>query len=77
MHGIAPYTILDVCEKITSFCQALKNMHTKENCFLFLPQGVLSSRLRCCRESTAVKPTTVSRPMACAYKLGLHSLLWA
>jgi len=34
MHGIAAYTFLNVCEKI-SFCQALKKMHTKENWFLF------------------------------------------
>ena len=26
---------LNVCEKLTSFCQVLKKMHTKENWFLF------------------------------------------
>ena len=28
-------------KKLTTFCQILKTMHTKENWFLFLPQGVL------------------------------------
>ena len=34
IHGIVAYTFLNVCEKITSFCQALKMMQTK-NWFLF------------------------------------------
>jgi len=29
------FTVLNVCEKITSFCRALKEMYTKENWFLF------------------------------------------
>jgi len=28
-------------KKLTTFCQILKTMHTKENWFFFLPQGVL------------------------------------
>jgi len=36
MHWIVAYTFLNVREKkITSFCQVLKKMHTKENWFLF------------------------------------------
>ena len=35
-NGIIAYTFLSKYEKkITSFCQVLKEMHVKENCFLF------------------------------------------
>ena len=40
MHGIVVYTFVNVCEKITSFCQVLKKMHTKENRLFFLHHGV-------------------------------------
>ena len=32
---IAAYTFLNIREKIHQFCQVLKEMHTKENWFLF------------------------------------------
>ena len=31
---------LNICEKITGFCQVLKEVHTKENWFFFLLHGV-------------------------------------
>jgi len=42
MHGIVAYkTCFIYMKKITSFCQVLKEMHTKENCFFFLRHGVV------------------------------------
>jgi len=35
MQVIVAYAFLNVYGKITSFCQVLKKMHTKENWFLF------------------------------------------
>jgi len=41
INRIVAYTFLNVREKITSFCQVLKKMHTEENWFqFFLPHGV-------------------------------------
>ena len=35
IHGNVAYTFFNVCEKITSFCRALKKMDAKENWFPF------------------------------------------
>jgi len=35
MHIIVAYVFLNKCEKFTFFCQVLKDMHPKENWFLF------------------------------------------
>jgi len=41
IYGIVAYTFINVCEKITSFCQVLKKKHAKENLVpFFLPHGV-------------------------------------
>ena len=34
-NGIVADTFLNIYEKFTSFCQVLKELHTKENCFIF------------------------------------------
>jgi len=34
-NGIVAHTFLNIYETITSFCQVLKETHTKENWFLF------------------------------------------
>ena len=38
-------------KKFTSFCQVLKEMHTKENCLIFLPHGVDSGSIHTARRN--------------------------
>jgi len=47
-NGIVAHTFLNIYETITSFCQVLKETHTKENWFLF------SASRRICRRMQTV-----------------------
>jgi len=40
---IVAYTFLIVCEKIASFCQVLKETHTKKIGSFFLPDSVVTN----------------------------------
>jgi len=68
MHRIVGYMFLNIYKKIhTSFCQVLKEMHTKENWFFFLPQRMsLLSGCRLCKCGYICMPEwRLSRPARC------------
>ena len=74
MHGIVAYrrTFLraNVCEKFTSFCQALKKMHAKETASFFPPHGTE-------KPSFEVAPTTSATLSSCDLWTLTHDLnLW-
>ena len=48
MHEIVLYTFLDVCEKITYFCQVLKRCTQKKIRSIFLPHGVVAAFRQWC-----------------------------
>jgi len=64
------YTLLVIYKKFTSFYQVLKEMHTKENWFLFLPHGVetaLDQRSRSDRPRYHARPPARAARRRCRW----------